>query len=168
MLSAHRGGAGPAAAIFLQVLIPRFIPKFDILDLPLAGHDLFLLRLAQSDCRHHNRSGDRVGSGCVDSRPWNQWDHSAAGFFVASLGVKIDVENPGTRLLINFAFTLLNIGIYLFIMHRMLALNVRTNWLHEVIKAVINSIVGLLLRDPGPGPAADREICTESIAGTSQ
>jgi rod shape-determining protein MreD len=63
------------------------------------------------------------------------------------LGVKIDVENPGTRLLINFAFTLVNIGIYLFIMHRMLAFNVRTNWLHEVIKAVINSIVGVFFFD---------------------
>ena len=50
-------------------------------------------------------------------------------------------------MLINFAFTLLNIGIYLFIMHRMLVLNVHTNWLHEVIKAVINSIVGVFFFD---------------------
>jgi hypothetical protein len=32
-------------------------------------------------------------------------------------------------------------------MHRMLVLNVRTNWLHEVIKAVINSIVGVFFFD---------------------
>jgi hypothetical protein len=32
-------------------------------------------------------------------------------------------------------------------MHRMLAFNVNTNWLHEVIKAVINSIVGVFFFD---------------------
>jgi rod shape-determining protein MreD len=69
------------------------------------------------------------------------------GFFAASVGVKIDVENPGTRLLMNFTFTLLNIAIYLFIMHRLLALDLRTNWLHEVIKAVINAIVGVFVFD---------------------
>ncbi len=85
----------------------------------------------------------------LTSRPLgiNGISQCVVGFFAASLGVKIDVENPGTRLLINFAFTLLNIGIYLFIMHRMLAFNVRTNWLHEVIKAVINSIVGVFFFD---------------------
>jgi rod shape-determining protein MreD len=69
------------------------------------------------------------------------------GFCAASLGVKIDVENPGTRLLINFGFTLMNIGIYLFITHHMLAFHVTTNWLHEAIKAVINSIVGVFFFD---------------------
>ena len=140
----------PLLAIFLQgTLIPRFIPKFASSP-ALAGDHLLLRRLAQSDRRHRDRSGDRVGPGCrATSRPLgiNGISQCVVGFFAASLGVKIDVENPGTRLLINFAFTLLNIGIYLFIVHHMLALNVRTNWLHEAIKAVINSIVGVFFFD---------------------
>ena len=85
----------------------------------------------------------------LTSRPLgiNGISQCVVGFCAASLGVKIDVENPGTRLLINFAFTLMNIAIYAFIMHHMLALNLGTNWLHEVIKAVINSIVGVFFFD---------------------
>ena len=70
----------PLVAIFLQVLIPRFIPKFDILDLPFAGHHLFLGRLAQSNCRHHHGSGDRVSAGCADQPPpGNQRDFTMRG-----------------------------------------------------------------------------------------
>ncbi len=63
------------------------------------------------------------------------------GFFAASLGLRIDVENPRTRLLMIFAFTLLN-RVYLFIMHRMLAFDVTTSWVDGGIKAVINSLWG--------------------------
>ena len=138
----------PLLAIFLQALIPRFIPKFDIIDLPL------LVTIYFSVGWRNPIAGTVTGAvigliqDALTSRSLgingicNAWWDSLRRHWV-----KIDVENPGTRLLINFAFTLLNIGIYLFIMHRMLAFNVNTNWLHEVIKAVINSIVGVFFFD---------------------
>jgi rod shape-determining protein MreD len=139
----------PLTAIFLQVLVPRFVPKFDILDLPL------LVTIYFSVGWRNPIAGTVTGTiigmvqDALTGRPLgiNGISQCVVGFCAASLGVKIDVENPGTRLLINFAFTLLNIGIYLFIVHHMLALNERTNWLHEAIKSVINSIVGVFLFD---------------------
>ena len=56
----------PLVAIFLQALIPRFIPKFDILDLPLLVTIYFSVGWRNPIAGHHNRSGDRVGSGCAD------------------------------------------------------------------------------------------------------
>ncbi len=56
----------PLLAIFLQALIPRFIPKFDILDLPLTGDHLLLRRVAQPNRRHGHRCGDRAHSRCAD------------------------------------------------------------------------------------------------------
>jgi len=139
----------PLAAIFLQAFIPRFIPKFDIIDLPL------LVTIYFSVGWRNPIAGTVTGTvigliqDALTSRPLgiNGISQCVVGFFAASLGVKIDVENPGTRLLINFVFTLLNIMIYLFIMHHMLVFHLRTNWLHEVIKAVINSIIGVFLFD---------------------
>ena len=139
----------PLLAIFLQALIPRFIPRFDIIDLPLLATIYFSVGWRNPIAG--TITGTVIGliQDALTSRPLgiNGIAQCVVGFFAASLGVKIDVENPGTRLLINFAFTLLNIGIYLFIMHRMLAYSVRTNWLHEVIKAVINSIIGVFFFD---------------------
>jgi rod shape-determining protein MreD len=139
----------PLVAIFLQALIPRFIPKFDILDLPLLVTIYFSVGWRNPIAGTVTGAVIGLVQDALTSRPLgiNGISQCVVGFFAASLGVKIDVENPGTRLLINFAFTLLNIGIYLFIVHHMLALNVRTNWLHEAIKAVINSIVGVFFFD---------------------
>jgi rod shape-determining protein MreD len=139
----------PLLAIFLQAYIPRYVPKFDILDLPLLIAIYFSVGW-------RNPIAGTIGSALIGlvqdaltNRPLgiNGIAKSVVGFFAASLGVKIDVENPGTRLLMNFAFSLLNIAIYLLIMHRLLALDLKTNWLHEVIKAVINSIVGVFVFD---------------------
>src|ERR1700761_3351799 len=139
----------PLTAIFLQALIPRFLPRFDIIDLPLLVTIYFAVGWRNPIAG--TITGTIIGliQDALTSRPlgMNGISQSVVGFFAASLGVRIDVEHPGTRLLINFAFTLLNIGIYLFIMHRMLVMNVRTNWLHEIIKAVINSIIGVFLFD---------------------
>jgi rod shape-determining protein MreD len=139
----------PLVAIFLQALIPRFVPKFDILDLPLLVTIYFSVGWRNPIAGTVTGTVIGLVQDALTSRPLgiNGISQCVVGFFAASLGVKIDVENPGTRLLINFAFTLLNIGIYLFIVHHMVALNIKTNWLHEAIKAVINSIVGVFLFD---------------------
>jgi rod shape-determining protein MreD len=139
----------PLTAIFLQVLIPRFVPKFDILDLPLLVTIYFSVGWRNPIAGTVTGTVIGLVQDALTSRPLgiNGISQCVVGFFAASLGVRIDVENPGTRLLINFAFTLLNIGIYLFIVHHMLALNERTNWLHEAIKSVINSIVGVFIFD---------------------
>jgi rod shape-determining protein MreD len=139
----------PLTAIFLQVLIPRFVPKFDILDLPLLVTIYFSVGWRNPIAGTVTGTVIGLVQDALTSRPLgiNGISQCIVGFCAASLGVRIDVENPGTRLLINFAFTLLNIGIYLFIVHHMLALNERTNWLHEAIKSVINSIVGVFIFD---------------------
>ena len=135
----------PMLAIFVQVLVPRFIPRFDIIDLPLLVTIYFAVGWRSPVAGTITGAVIGLIQDALTSRPLgiNGISQSVVGFFAASIGVKIDVENPGARLLINFGFTLLNIGIYLFIMHHMLAFNVRTNWLHEIMKAGINSIVGV-------------------------
>ena len=139
----------PLTAIFLQALIPRFIPKFDILDLPLLVTIYFSVGWRNPIAGTITGTVIGLVQDALTSRPLgiNGISQCVVGFCAASLGVKIDVENPGTRLLINFAFTLMNIAIYAFIMHHMLALNLGTNWLHEVIKAVINAIIGVFFFD---------------------
>lgn len=139
----------PLLAIFLQAYVPRYISKFDIINLPL------LVTIYFSVGWRNPISGTLGGAvigliqDALTNRPLgiNGISNCVVGFFAASLGVKIDVENPGTRLLMNFTFTLLNTIIYLFIVHRLLAFDLRTNWLHEVIKAVINAIVGVFVFD---------------------
>jgi rod shape-determining protein MreD len=139
----------PLLAIFLQAYVPRYIQKFDIIDLPLLIVVYFAVGWRNPIAGTFFGAAIGLIQDALTNRPLgiNGISKCIVGFFAASVGVKIDVENPGTRLLMNFAFTLLNIAIYLIIMHRLLALDLKTNWLHEVIKAVINSIVGVFVFD---------------------
>jgi rod shape-determining protein MreD len=139
----------PLLAIFLQAYVPRYVQRFDIIDLPLLVVVYFSVGWRNPIAGTLNGAAIGLIQDALTNRPLgvNGISKCIVGFFAASVGVKIDVENPGTRLLMNFAFTLLNIAIYLIIMHRLLALDLKTNWLHEVIKAVINSIVGVFVFD---------------------
>lgn len=139
----------PLLAIFLQAYLPRFIPKFDIIDLPLLVVIYFAVGWRNPIAG--TVTGALVGlvQDALTNHPLgiNGIAKSVVGFCAASVGVKIDVENPGSRLLMNFVFSLLSAAIYLFIMHRLLALDLKTSWLHEAIKAVINAIVGVFVFD---------------------
>jgi rod shape-determining protein MreD len=139
----------PLLAVFLQAYIPRYIPKFDIIDLPLLVVIYFAVGWRNPIAGTLTGAFIGLVQDALTNRPLgiHGISKSIVGFLAASVGVKIDVENPGTRLLMNFAFTMVSVAVYLFIMHRLLALDLRTNWLHEVIKAGINSIVGVFVFD---------------------
>ena len=68
-----------------------------------------------------------------------------AGFIAASMGVRIDVENHTIRVMLNFALSLLCSGIYLFIYRILLGMELEWSWLVELMKAVDNSVIALVL-----------------------
>lgn len=139
----------PLVALFLQSYIPHYFSRFDLIDLPLLVVIYFAVGWRNPVAG--TIFGTIVGllQDGLTNRPLgvNGISKCVVGFFAASVGVKIAVENPGTRLLMNFVFTLLNTAIYLVIVHRLLALGLRTDWVHEAIRAVINSIVGVFVFD---------------------
>ena len=77
----------PLTAIFLQALIPRFIPKFDIVDLPLLVTIYFSVGWRNPIAGTVTGAIDRVGSGCTTSRPLgiNGISQCVVGFFAASI-----------------------------------------------------------------------------------
>jgi rod shape-determining protein MreD len=139
----------PLIAIFLQAYVPRYVQRLDIIDLPLLVVIYFSVGWRNPIAGILDGAAIGLVQDALTNRPLglNGISNCIVGFFAASVGVKIDVENPGTRLLMNFAFTLVYIAIYLFIMHRLLALDLRTNWVHEMVKAAINAIVGVFVFD---------------------
>lgn len=139
----------PLTAVFLQAYVPRFFQRFDIFDLPLLVVVYFAVGWRNPIAGTFFGAFVGLLQDALTNRPFGLHGISKCivGFFAASLGVKIDVENPGSRLLMNFVFSLLSIAIYLLIMHRLLALDLKTSWLHEVIRAVINAIIGVFVFD---------------------
>ena len=136
----------PLGAILLQVLLPKAIPKLAILDLPLIATIFFAV------ARRSPIAGTLTGAliGIMQDALTNQpigvngMAKCVIGYIAASIGVKVDVENIGTRVLMNFAFSLLESVLLYLIQSRLLGLpGFHLLWLHEVIRALANTAVAL-------------------------
>jgi rod shape-determining protein MreD len=68
-----------------------------------------------------------------------------AGFLAGSVGVRIDVENHTVRLLLTFLLSLLSSAVYVFVYRVLLGLDQQWNWVMELIKAVANVLIAMVL-----------------------
>ena len=67
------------------------------------------------------------------------------GYIAGLLGNRIDTENHGARVLFVFALSLLHSGLYWVVVERLLAQPLGWSWVHELVRAAVNAVVGVLL-----------------------
>jgi len=139
--------AAPLLAVFLQAYLPLRFPRLDIFDLPL----LVVIYFAVS--RRGPIAGSIMGAVVgllqdgVTHRPIGIHGiaNTIIGFLAASIGMKIDVDNPITRMLMIFTFTVLDRFLYLIIVRHLIAEPLQWSWLHELLRAAVNVILGVVL-----------------------
>lgn len=137
----------PLIAVAMQAYLPLRFPWFGILNLPL------LVVIYFSVTRRSPISGTLAGmvvgllQDALSQRPLgiNGISETVVGFLSASVGIKIDVDNSGARLLLNLVFTLLYGFLYLLIMRHLVGIALNWSWWHELLKAGVNTLVGLVL-----------------------
>lgn len=138
----------PLVAILLQAFVPKLIPRFAIVDLPL----IVVLFFAVS--RRSPIAGTLTGAviGLLQDALTNQpigvngMAKSAIGYAAASIGLQVDVESPLTRIVITFAFSIINSVLLFLIDHRLLGLpGYHILWAHELIRACTNTIIAIPL-----------------------
>lgn len=137
----------PLLALLLQVYLPKYFHGFALFDLPLIVTVFFAV------ARRNPISGTLTGAiigllqDALSGLPIgiNGIAKSIVGFFAASIGVRIDVDNTGTRLLLNFGFALLSSIIYILITRVLLGTGVPIAWSHELIRALANGLLAVPL-----------------------
>jgi rod shape-determining protein MreD len=136
----------PVAFIILQALLPRPFPKLAILDLPLIATIFFAVS------RRSPIVGTLTGAaiGLLQDALTNQYigingvSKALIGYMAASIGFRIDVDNLSTRVLMSFFFCLLQSGLLYLIQRHLLGLpNIQLLWLHELLRAVVNTLVAI-------------------------
>jgi rod shape-determining protein MreD len=70
---------------------------------------------------------------------------TVVGYLAASVGVRFDVDNFLIRAALNFSLSLLASGIYLFVYRFLLGMELDWRWLAELVKAVDNSVIAMVL-----------------------
>lgn len=136
----------PLLAIFLQAFVPKLLPRFSLLDLPL----IVVLFFAVS--RRSPIAGTLTGAviGLLQDALTNQpigvngMAKSAIGYVVASIGLQVDVESPLTRIVITFTFSIINSVLLFLIDRRLLGLpDFHLLWIHELVRACANTVIAL-------------------------
>jgi len=136
----------PLLAIFLTAYIPKLFPGFAIVDLPLIV--VIFFALSRREAVTGTVSGAVIG--LLQDSLTNQYlgvngiAKSIVGFSAASVGLKVDVDNPITRIFLNFCFFLLQSVLIFGVQRVLLGSDVyQVRWFHELIRAGINAAVAI-------------------------
>lgn len=136
----------PLAALLVQAILPRLLPRVAILDLPLIVTIFFAVG------RRSPIAGTLTGAiigllqDALAGRPIgvNGIAKSVIGYIAASIGVQVDVDALTTRLLMNFLFSLLQSLLLYLINSRLLGLmDQHVLWKHELVRAGVNTAVAI-------------------------
>lgn len=137
----------PLAAIFIQSFISHYVTWLAVFDLPLLVTVFFAV------ARRHPVSGLLTG-GMIGLVQDSLTTHliglfgiakTIIGFLASSLGVKLDVENPGSRVIICFGFYLLHQFIYFVILRGLVGETFSLAWSRLLIGAFANAFMSIPL-----------------------
>lgn len=137
----------PLLAIFFQAFVPLRFSFFSIFDLPLLVVIFFAM------ARRSPVAGLLTGA-CIGVLQDSLTHHpigvygiakTVVGYGASSLGVKLDVESVGTRLLVTIGFYVVHQVLYFLVARGMVRLDLHWSWSHELGAAFANAILGVFL-----------------------
>lgn len=135
----------PLVAVFLQIFLR--IRLFTILDLPLLVTIFFAVA--------RRRPIPGMITGALIGTLQDAWTghpiglfgiaKTIVGYLGSSIGVKLDVENPGSRFLMTFAFVLIHRFIYMAIFVQLVGGSEAWMWSHTLLSALVNGLAAVVL-----------------------
>lgn len=137
----------PLLALAVQAFLPRWLPFFNILDLP------FLVVVFFALARRSQVTGLLTGAAIgllqdsLTIHPLGLYGISKTivGYGASSLGVKLDVENAGSRFLVTLFFYVVHEFVYFLIARGLVRLGLHWSWWHELGSALANALVAVAL-----------------------
>lgn len=137
----------PLLALVVQAFVPARVHAFAVFDLP------FLVTVFFAVTRRSQLAGMMTGAiiGLVQDALTHQAiglygvAKTVVGYGASSLGVKIDVENPGTRLLVTSGFYLVHQAAYFLVARNILGVTLEWLWARTLLAALLNGLAAIVL-----------------------
>lgn len=137
------------AALILQAFVPVKLHFFSAFDLPLIVTIFFAVarRNQVSGCLTGAVIGLLQDALAGPQQPLGVFgiSKSVVGYAASSVGAKIDVENPGSRLLMVASLYLVHDAVYLAIARGLVGLDRQWMWGHEIRNAVANAVLAVVI-----------------------
>lgn len=137
----------PLLALFLQAFLSWKLPFFTIFDLP------FLVVVFFAVARRSQIAGMFTGSvigllqDSLTHLPLGVYGiaNTVVGYGASSLGVRLDVENAGSRFLVTVFFYGVHEIVYFAVARGLVRLDLRWSWPHEIGSALANAALAVIL-----------------------
>ncbi len=137
----------PVLALVIQAFVPARLHVAAIFDLP------FLVTVFFAVTRRSQFAGLLTGAliGLIQDALTHQAiglygvAKTVVGYGASSLGVKIDVENPGTRLLVTGGFYLVHQAVYFLVARNILGVAMEWLWARTLLAALLNGLAAIVL-----------------------
>jgi len=137
----------PVGAVFLQAFVPLRLPFFSIFDLPLLV--VIFFAVARRSQVTGLLTGAAIGllQDALTHQPIGVYGiaKTVVGYGASSLGVKLDVENAGSRFLVTLFFYIVHEIVYFLVARGLVGLTLQWSWLHELGSALANALLAVAL-----------------------
>ena len=138
----------PLAALFLQAFVPLRFPRFAVyVDLPLLVTIFFAM------ARRSPIAG--LFTGAVIGLAQDMLGHNPIGIYgiaktvvgygASSLGVRLDLENAGARLLVTLGFYLVHSAVYFTVARGLVNMSVHWSFWQGILAGLANGFLGVIL-----------------------
>ena len=137
----------PLAALLIQSLLGARLRFVGVFDLPL------LVTIFFAVARRNQLAG--MSTGMIIGLVQDSLTHhpigmygiakTVIGFAASSLGVRLDVDNPGSRLIMGFAFYLLHQAVYFAVARNLVQEEIPWGWGHVLGAALANGLLAVVL-----------------------
>ncbi|HET9407418.1 MAG TPA: rod shape-determining protein MreD [Candidatus Sulfotelmatobacter sp.] len=137
----------PLIAVFLQAFIQSRINGLSYLDLPLLVTIFFAMARRNPIAGLVTGAIIGLAQDCLGPYPIGIYGiaKTVVGYLASSLGVRLDVENAGTRLLITIGFYVTHQAVYFTVARHMVNLTLNWSWSRGILAGFANAMVGVLL-----------------------
>lgn len=137
----------PLVAVFLQAFVPLRLGFFSIFDLPLLV--VIFFAVARRSPVTGLLTGAAIGllQDSLTHQPIGVYGiaKTVVGYGASSLGVKLDVENAGSRFLVTLFFYIAHEIVYFAVARGLVGLTLQWSWLHELGSALANALLAVAL-----------------------
>ncbi len=137
----------PLIAVFLQAFVPLRLNFFSIFDLPLLV--VIFFAVARRSQVTGLLTGAAIGllQDSLTHQPIGVYGiaKTVVGYGASSLGVKLDVENAGSRFLVTLFFYIVHEIVYFAVARGLVGLSLQWSWLHEFGSALANALLAVAL-----------------------
>jgi rod shape-determining protein MreD len=137
----------PLTAIFLQAFLPLHLHFFSVFDLPLLVVIFFAVARRSQVAGLLTGAAIGVLQDALTHHPIGLYGiaKTVVGYGASSIGVKLDVDNLGARMLLTLIFYVVHEFVYFLVARGLVGLTLEWSWPHELGSAVANAIVAAIL-----------------------